>query len=249
MWIVAALFGLFIGSFLNVVNLRFGKWKSIATSRSNCVHCKHTLSWFDLIPVLSFGLLGGKCRYCHKPISIQYPIIELLSAILAGLIWWHYQPESTSQIILAILTIIFGYIFLLMSIEDVKQMEVHDELFWSAIVIGVIIAVFTQHSLVSLLLGVASAAGLLFLLTTVSKERWMGWGDVLVAVPVGIILGYPLGLLWILTGFWVGAIYGVGLMALKIKKRTDPVPFLPILLASFVIVLLWGDRIVNWYLK
>ncbi len=245
---IAAVFGLFFGSFLNVVNIRFGQWKSIALTRSHCPRCKHELAWFENIPLISFAVQGGRCRHCHKTISWQYPIVELTTAIATGLIWYRLAPSGLVAIVQAILVIILAYLLILMSADDVKEMEVAQGLFTTAIVVAVLFVLVHPATIVSALLGVACAAVPLAVLVIISKERWMGWGDVWIAIPIGLILGYPVALVWLYGAFVIGAILGALLLMSGRKKRTDPVPFIPILFLSFMIAFVWGEQIVSWYL-
>jgi prepilin signal peptidase PulO-like enzyme (type II secretory pathway) len=246
--IVVGILGVLVGSFLNVVNLRFGQWKSIATTRSHCVHCKYELGFWDLVPIFSFLFLGGKCRYCKAHISWQYITIELTAGALAFLIWYKLLPSSALEYAHAAFVIIFAYIMLLISIEDVKEMAVDDRLFIIGFIVAVLVAITGKLDVLAVALGIVFAALPLLVLVAGSKERWMGWGDVFIAVSIGIVLGFPASLVWLLGSFWIGAIIGLMLISAKIKTRKDPVPFVPILLISFIAAFYWGESIANWYL-
>ncbi len=246
--IIAGVFGLFFGSFLNVVDLRFGHWKSIALSRSACPKCHHVLAWYDLVPLFSFIFLRGKCRYCHHSISWQYPLIELSSGVIVFSLWWSINPGDWLGIIKAVLAILLGEVMLLMSLQDWKEMLVHDVLFASALIIGLLIWLVNGWSLITVLLSLAVTALPLAVLALISKERWMGWGDVLIALAVGLQLVYPLGFIWFYLAFFTGAGIGVILILLGLKRGKDPVPFIPILLLSYLITSVWGQAILNRYL-
>jgi prepilin signal peptidase PulO-like enzyme (type II secretory pathway) len=246
--IVVGILGVLVGSFLNVVNLRFGQWKSIATTRSHCVHCKYELGFWDLVPIFSFLFLGGKCKYCKAYISWQYITVELTAGALALLIWYKLLPSSALEYAHAAFVIIFAYIMLLISIEDVKEMAVDDRLFIIGFIVAVLVAITGKLDVLAVALGIVFAALPLLVLVAGSKERWMGWGDVFIAVSIGIVLGFPASLVWLLGSFWIGAIIGLLLISAKIKSRKDPVPFVPILLISFIVAFYWGENIANWYL-
>lgn len=245
--VIVGLFGLFIGSFLNVVNIRFGQWKSIVLTRSHCPHCKHILGFGDLFPIFSYLYLRGKCKYCKAKISWQYPVVELSSGILAFIIWYKFLPGTPLEYIHAALVIVFAYIMLLISVEDVKEMAVDDRLFIVAFIVAILSQLTHKIEIVSIMLGILFASAPLLILVAGSKERWMGWGDVFIAVSVGIVLGFPASVVWLLGSFWIGAVIGVLLMAIRLRSRKDPVPFVPILLLSFLVALYWGNEIVVWY--
>lgn len=246
--IIAGIFGLFIGSLLNVIHYRFGAWKSIIFGRSHCMKCKHLLAWFDLVPVVSFVSLNGRCRYCHKKISGQYPLVELLAGFSTFVIWLGATPNSFVGYLHLILLLVFAYSIVLMVIDDFKSMEVPDVLFLTSFISGVLAAISSNQAFSSTIYGVLVAAGPLALLVFFSREKWMGWGDVFIAIPIGVILGFPLGLTWLYLSFILGGAIGLVLLSLKIKGRKDPVPFIPILFISFLIVYLWGNQIVDWYM-
>jgi len=241
--ILVGIIGLFIGSFLNVVNLRFGKWKSIALSRSECPHCKHRLNWFDLIPLLSYLWIKGKCRYCHKKILWQYPVVELASGIIFGLTWWASGGLSWAWAFL----VLFALILLLMSIEDFKKMTVPNSLFWAAAIVAIIHSAIIHQSLTTAIYGAIVCVAIFFVLSLISGEKWMGWGDSLAAVPVGLLLGWRLGLVWLYSTFFVGAVIGIILLANGQRGRKDPIPLIPIMLIALLIAIVWGDKLTNWY--
>ncbi len=244
---IAGLFGLCFGSLLNVINLRFGQWRSIITTRSHCPECKTTLRWYDLVPILSFVTLKGKCRYCHKPISWQYPIVELLTAVITGLVWYALAPHSLTDIIHTLAVIGLSYVMILMAVEDYKDMTVSDQLLIAALLCAFVAAATSQLHFSTILWGIVAGAGPLAVLVLISRETWMGWGDVLLALSVGLVLGWPKALAWVFLAFIIGATLGLLLMALKLRGRKDPVPFVPMLLASFVVVIVWGGPIIDWY--
>lgn len=244
--ILAIIFGACVGSFLNVIHLRFGQWRSIAVTRSTCPHCRHELAWYDLVPIVSFITLLGHCRYCKKPISGQYIVIEALCGGITAIVWYVLAPHSLLGLAHTAGLLLFVYAALVMILQDAKDMEVHNILFMVTALGALVFAI--GNGVVNAALGVVSTSIVLLIVTVVSRERWMGSGDVLLAVPIGMILGYPKGLLWMYLSFMLGAAYGIFLILVRRKKRTDPVPFIPIMLLGFLITFLYGDRIINWYL-
>jgi len=257
------LFGLVIGSFLNCVIYRLGKKQGFLKGRSYCPHCKHTLSWQDLIPVFSFLILRGKCQYCKKKISWQYPLVELLTGILFLLVFWHFDFG---------LDLVFGFWILtscflvLIFVYDFKHYIIPDKVIYPAILLTLgfrtwdlfgnwelgieaelpfqvgIFSNFANYFLSGL------GAGAFFLaIVLVSKGRWMGVGDIKLAFLIGLLLGYPNTLLALFLAFLIGAIIGLGLIILKKKTIKSELPFGPFLILGIYIALFFGEKIINWY--
>ena len=246
--LIAGFIGLFWGSFLYVVCVRFGKWKSIAVSRSHCPHCHHTLEWYDLIPILSFIMLSGRCRYCHTSISPYYPFVEIVTGLSTFLLWLALSPHGIREYLFTILVVLFAYAVLLMALQDHASMNVSDELFIAAAIIALLALFVTPHTLSDTILGLLVAAPFL-IMVSLSHETWMGWGDVFIAAPAGLVLGFPLAWVWLYVAFIVGALWGIVLILSGKKKRRDPVAFVPILYVSFIITVVWGDVLINWYVR
>jgi prepilin signal peptidase PulO-like enzyme (type II secretory pathway) len=247
MWsIFIFLFGLAIGSFLNVVIFRLEKQESVAKGRSYCPHCKHTLAWFDLIPVVSFLVLGGKCRYCRQKISWQYPIVELLTGLVFVIIFRYqslYQPINISLLfyIASSLIVIFVY--------DLKFFLIPDIVLFPAIVAAFLYRVIINiHSLPNYLLAAIIFSGFFLCIYLFSKGAWMGFGDVKLAILLGLLLGLPNLFVGMFLSFFFGAIIGVVLLALAKKGLKSEVPFAPFLITGTSVALIYGQEIVQWYL-
>lgn len=243
-YIFVFLLGLCIGSFLNCVVFRLEKKQSFLRGRSYCPYCKHTLSWQDLIPVFSFLLLKGKCRYCSKKISIQYPLVEILTGILFILIWFCVTPGFTqifSVFVSCFLIIIFVY--------DFKHYIIPDKVLFPAI--GVVflyqlIFSFRFLDFYPLWAGLGACAFFLFFFLA-SGGRWMGFGDVKLAFFMGLFLGFPNILVALFLAFFLGAIIGVGLIVFGSKNLKSEVPFGPFLITGTFVALLYGQEIIQWY--
>jgi prepilin signal peptidase PulO-like enzyme (type II secretory pathway) len=274
------IFGLCIGSFLNCVIYRLESEKTLA-GRSFCPHCKHTLAWYDLVPVFSYLFLFGKCRYCRRNISFQYPVVELFTATLfilvfnfLGIVWtldvgiWDLASLVFLLYIASVLVVIFVY--------DLKHYLIPDKILLPAIVIAFIYKVFmalefsnwdlirnlkleigNSASLLNLALAVVVASGFFFLIWLVSKGRWMGFGDVKLAVLMGLLLGFQNVLVALFLAFFLGAIIGVILMAFPFdtaqgrqkKGLKSEIPFGPFLILGTFLALFWGQNLVQWYLN
>lgn len=251
--IIAFVFGLLYGSFLNVVIVRFDDWLSIVRTPSHCPRCKTRLTWFDLIPVLSYLMLRGRCRYCAKPIAWQYPVVELATAALmaAGFIFIfeaHSLPlwqESLGFIgyllALGLIVVIFFH--------DLYEMMIPDLL--SNLLLG-IAAVFSLvfyndalGTIYAALIGFLPIALLVF----PSGGSWMGEGDVKLATALTLLVGWPTALALMAIAFLSGGLVGlVGLISRQVKLKTA-VPFAPFLIFAFLVSFFYGNEIVGWYFR
>ena len=238
--------GLIVGSFLNVLICRLPDLKSIFFTRSYCPKCKHQLGWIDLIPVGSFVLLSGKCRYCKEKISWQYPLVELGTAILFVLIYLKFGSSLTTYYLLfttCFLIVIFVY-------DQIHQL-IPDEMVIGALVLALIYYLFNYklYSFNSILIGTMIPVLLIGLIVLFTKGKGMGIGDIKLAALLGLILGYPRILVCLFMAFVVGSFYGIFLLSIGRKKMKDAVAFGPFLIIGFYISLFYGQEIMNWYLK
>ncbi len=249
-------FGLFLGSFLNVLVDRIPKKETVFRGRSHCEFCKKELTWYDLIPLLSFFLLRGRCRYCHKKLSLYYPVIELSTGVLFALIYlwvsgiysfglaWGGHLPFTIYHLLYYLFIVSSFIVIFF--EDLKFGIIPDKILFPAIVISLTYVFIIHHS--SLIIYLASGIGsfLFFLLLFfVTKGKGMGFGDVKLSFLLGLVLGFPKIILALYLAFLTGAILGIILIIWR-KKRSlkDTVPFGPFLIAGTITSLFLGDLLI-----
>ena len=245
--LIFLIFGFVVGSFLNCVIYRLEEGKSFLKGRSFCPHCGHSLAWKDLIPLLSFLFLRGKCRYCKKEISFQYPLVELATALsfffisftFSGLFIFYYC------IIFSLLIAIFVY--------DLKHMLIPDSLIYSAIVIVIIFNLYQffigSYPILNHLYSALGAALFFLSIVLFSKGKAMGVGDIKLAFFMGFFLGFPGIFLALFLAFFFGAIIGIGLIMFKKKELKSEVPFGPFLIAGTVISLFFAEEIINWYLN
>lgn len=253
-YIFIFLFGLIIGSFLNCVIYRLEKGEQL-TGRSYCPHCKHTLTWIDLIPVYSFLFLRGKCRYCHKKISMQYPIIESLTALIFFLIFIFppFAKASDGQAILNFINLCFLlYItssLIVIFVYDLKHYMIPDKVLFPAIAIAFLYhlifspqLLFINYALAGL--GVAAFFCIIFI---ISKGTWIGFGDCKLAVLLGLLLGFPYIVLGLFLAFLFGAIIGLILMYYKKKGLKSEIPFAPFLITGTFVAMFWGPQMISWY--
>ncbi len=256
------IFGLVVGSFLNCVIYRLALPKgrprrkaSFLRGRSYCPHCKHILHTRDLIPVLSFIILGGKCRYCRKKISWQYPLVEIATGLLFVLIL-SFSAEGGQNLLDICFLFLVSCFLIVIFVYDLKHFIIPDKIIYPAIGIALIYNFYqllTTHYPLSTVLNnlyAAFGAAVFFLaIVLVSRGKWMGLGDVKLSFLMGLFLGFPNILIALFFAFLIGAIIGVGLILAKRKTLKSEVPFGPFLVTGTFIALFWGPTIIDWYLN
>lgn len=236
--------GLLIGSFLNVCIYRIPKEESVAYPPSHCFSCNATLRPIDLIPVFSFILTKGKCRYCSEKISIQYPIVEILNGLLYLIL---YMKFSLS--ILFIRYAILSSILIVASFIDYKYKIIPDEINLFAFICFIMLNIVYNYNsnFLNGIIGLIIGGGLFLLIAVISKGA-MGGGDVKLMGVIGLSVGWKYILLITLLSFVIGAIISILLLILRIKSRKDYIAFGPFIAVSAVITLLFGSEIINWYI-
>ncbi len=241
--VAAVLVGLCFGSFLNVCILRLPHDQSLVRPRSTCPQCKQPIAWRDNIPVVSWLWLRGKCRWCHKPISVQYPLIEALVGVLFGVSVLAYGASLH-----AVSAAVFGTLLLGIGITDARHYLIPDEFSLGGLVLGLALALgggvpgFLQALLgaavgFALLWGVAQAGAWVF------KEEAMGGGDIKMMAMVGSFVGWRGVLLTVFAGAALGSLIFV---PLSIKKKRL-VPFGVFLAVGAAVTYVFGDAILAWY--
>ncbi|MEX0594697.1 MAG: prepilin peptidase [Patescibacteria group bacterium] len=247
--IASFVFGLVYGSFLNVVILRWDDWASIINSRSRCPNCKTQLKWYDLVPVLSYASLAGRCRYCQKPVSWQYPAVEISTAVLvaAGFSLFFPVTGDLTMTVLAFSAFLLATgLAISVFFHDLYEMLVPDMmaylLLFSAIVLGVFLYGW-QSTLYGLLVAVIPIS----LLVYPTKGTWMGEGDVKIAAALGAMVGFPNAISFIALAFLIGGGYGILALLFKRVKMRTAVPFAPFLIIAAFMTFFYGAQIINWY--
>ena len=243
-------FGLIFGSFLNCVIYRLHSGESFLKGRSFCPNCQHILSWPDLIPVFSFLILKGKCRYCHKPISLQYPLVELATGTVFLLIFWNLEFGIWDLLFRLLISCFLIIIF----VYDLKHYIIPDQVIYPAIVIAFLYNIYqftidNQQLTINNFLSAFGAAAFLLTIVLISYEKWLGWGDVKLAFLMGLFLGWPKILLALFLAFFIGAIIGIELIILGKKTLKSEIPFGPFLVSGTFLALFFGQKILDWYLN
>jgi leader peptidase (prepilin peptidase)/N-methyltransferase len=244
MVLVYALAGLAVGSFLNVVIDRLPYGKSIVFPPSHCPVCGHQLALLDLIPVLSFVFLRGRCRYCGASIPWRLAVVELATGLLFALLWLHYGPGL--PLILA--SLYTGFLIAIFGI-DLEHRLVPNRLVYPAIALALLAAPLTPDRGVAELLGGGALGFGLFLLIALARPGGMGMGDVKLAAFIGLVVGLPQVLVALFVAIMLGGVVGVALLLTRLKTRQDPIPFGPFLVTGGLLAMLWGDALWRWYLS
>ena len=238
-----------VGSFLNVVIDRSIKRESLM-GRSRCDWCKATLAPIDLMPVLSFLVLGGRCRHCRKPLSWQYPAVELLCAgLFVSTLLFHLR-QGQFQVITLLYLLVIAAVLIIIGVIDLKFYLIPT----SYVLALSLVALFYNYFYLSSTdfvghIAAAFGASIFFaIIVLVTFGRGMGEGDVFLAFLIGMILGVKGSLIAIFTAFVVGAIVSLFLVFSGKKKFKEAVPFGPFLIFGFFISLFWGKFLLSWYL-
>lgn len=241
LYIIIFLYGIVIGSFLNVCIYRLPKKENIVKVRSHCMNCGYQLKWYDLIPLFSYLLLGGRCRKCKQKISIQYPVIEALNGVLYMIVFAEYG--------LSIETLLYCLLFsalITLSVIDFRTYEIPLGINIFILALGLIRVVTDYANWPRYVIGLVCVSGVLFLIYWFSHGRALGGGDVKLMAACGLLLGWQL----ILIGFVAGCIIGsvVHLLRMKISGEGHLLAMGPYLSIGVMVAVLWGEYFLNWYL-
>ncbi|MDQ5971513.1 MAG: leader peptidase (prepilin peptidase) / N-methyltransferase [Patescibacteria group bacterium] len=247
------LFGTIIGSFLNVVIYRLNTSKKIVNSRSVCFSCNKTLYWYELIPVLSFLIQKGRCRGCASRISHQYPIVEVVTGIVFTILAYHFLPLlyiNTNLYVFYLSYFVFIFsILIVITVYDIRHKIIPDRLVYMFIFISFVLMflnttgvgeMFVIPSLLQFVAGplLALPFALIWLL---SKGTLIGFGDSKLILGIGWMLGISIGLSALFISFWLGALFGVVMLALKkmkVNMKTE-IPFAPFLVIGCFIAFIF----------
>lgn len=255
-YLMIFLFGLAIGSFLNCVIYRlalpsFSRKNlggleagiSFFWGRSYCPNCKHSLSWQDLIPILSFVALLGKCRYCRQSIAPQYPLVELATGVL-----FFFVGMVAVDVIELIYLLIVACFLIIIFVYDLKHYIIPDKVIFPIIFIALFYnLIFHLSSFIPYFVAAVLAGGFFLAIVLMSGGRWMGVGDIKLAFLMGLVLGFPNILAALFLAFLLGAIIGVGLIISGKKTLKAEVPFGPFLATGTFVALFWGSQLISWY--
>lgn len=253
------LLGLSMGSFVNAWVWRLRENRNWWSERSECTSCHHVLAWYDLVPVMSWLSLKGKCRYCDKKISRQYPIVELIVAglFVASYLLWPLPLDSVLAWAYFGLFLFAIVIAVALTLYDLKWYELPDALTATLAVSGLIMIIIRecgsgqcQDGLpgVQMVLALLPIAGLYGLLHAMSRGAWVGMGDVKLGIGLGLMLGWQQAILAVFLANLIGMLFVLpGLIAGKVRPKSN-IPFGPFLLAGWFVAMLFGNALIRWYI-
>jgi leader peptidase (prepilin peptidase)/N-methyltransferase len=238
-YIFSFFLGAILGSFLDCVIFRLERKENFLKGRSYCPNCHHLLSFFDLIPIFSFLILKGKCRYCKKPIPLEHFLMEIASAILFSfLTFLHFKRFPIN--FFSFLSLIFEFgiwsCFVLIFVFDLKHYLIPDEAIYVGIFFSLFRAFVLKINLFNLFLAILPSLFFLFLIL-ISKEEWMGWGDFKLSILTGVYLGWPKVLIALFCGIFIGSVFGIIFILLKKMTLKSKIPFAPFLISGIFLSL------------
>lgn len=252
--LIGGLFGLLFGSAISAMVWRLKVGRSWAHGRSECPDCGHVLAPKDLVPVLSWVALRGRCRYCHKTIQ-DHPVVEIVTAVAFGISAAVLAPASLVGWIMLGFWLVMLVLLLVLAVYDGKWMILPDKIMIPLIMVGLVysgtsawLAHAPQVFLGSIMAAVV-AGGMFLILVAGTKGRAMGGGDIKLAFAMGLILGAQGTAVALLLAFNVAALVGVVMIANRRRKRNTQISFGPYLVAGTVFAFLWGRHLVAWYLN
>jgi len=236
--------GTVLGSFFNVCIYRIPREESIAYPPSHCTNCNNTIKWYDLIPVISYIILKGKCRYCKEKVSIRYPIIELITGVIFMTLYIEYGIGFNfgKYALFSCFLIVIGMI-------DFDTTDVYITTTIPGIICGVLLMIVgwrLNYGLTTYIYGAVLGGGLIALIILVTGG--MGWGDAEICVLCGLFLGLKLTAFMLFLSFIIGGLIGIILIVTKKKSRKDYIPFGPSITIAAIIAMYYGETLVTWYL-
>lgn len=250
--------GLMVGSFLNVCVYRIPRGESVISPGSHCTSCNTALKVLNLIPVLSYIIIKGRCRYCRNKISLRYSIIELLTAGIFVLLFERYQLSVYFIASVFIASILIAVFFI-----DMEHQIIPNGLVLVGLIGGIPLILYNLFKPVGIygdrlwynpILGMLAGSGILLLVALIGfaiyrSDGAMGMGDVKIFAPIGIFLGWRMTLLALLISVLLGGITGLILILFRVKDRKDVIPFGPFIVIAELVTMIWGWNIFNWYLN
>ena len=234
------LYGIVIGSFLNVLIYRIPKKENIAIKRSHCMKCDYQLQWFDLIPLFSWIFLRGKCRKCGQKISVQYPIIEALNGIFWTLIFLRFE--------ISIETLLYCLLFsalLALSMIDFRTFEIPVGFNIFILILGLVRVATDYKDWLNYVIGLVSVSVVLLLIFLISQGRAIGGGDVKLMAATGLLIGWQKNLLAFVIGCILGSV--IHIIRMKVSKQGRTLAMGPYLAAGVIISIFVGEYLISWY--
>ena len=256
--LILVILGLVFGSFANALAWRTHNGKDILGGRSQCPACGRKLGPLELIPVLSFLFLRGRCSACQAKIALHYPLIELLGGLtfVASYIYWPASLSGHGQLVLFIAWLVVSVGLLALLVSDHLWMLLPNKIIYSSLVVAVIgqliyligYASDKPHQAVLWGVSVLVASGIFFVMHEISQGQWIGFGDVRLGLVTGTILASPAkSFLMIFLASVMGVVYSLPHLLVRRRTLSDRIPYGPFLIVSAALVLLFGGHVLDWY--
>lgn len=239
-YIMIFLFGIVIGSFLNVCIYRIPKKENIVKIRSHCMECNYQLKWYDLVPLFSYLCLGGRCRKCKTKLSVQYPLVELLNGLLYVLV-----VAVNGLTIESLLYCLMFSALVTLSVIDFRTYEIPLGINLFILTLGLIRVALDYKNFLNYLIGFLSVSGFLYLLFLLTKGRGIGGGDIKLMAVSGLMIGWKCNLLSLAFGCIIGSVIHV--IRMKVSKEDHVLALGPYLSVGIMIAALWGYDLIEWY--
>lgn len=241
LYIVVFLYGIIIGSFLNVLIYRIPKKENIAVVRSHCMKCNYQLRWYDLVPLFSWLFLKGRCRKCGEKISIQYPIIEALNGILYLLVFYQFGLSIDSLLYCLLFSALIA-----LSVIDFRTYEIPLGFNIFILILGLVRVATDYQNWADYVIGFFAVSAFLYLINRISKQRAMGGGDVKLMATCGLLIGWKL----ILLAFALGCILGsvIHVIRMRVSGEGHGLALGPYLSMGIALAVLFGNQWIDWYL-
>lgn len=236
------IFGIILGSFYNVVIYRLPKHESIVYGSSHCAHCMTPIKPYDLIPILSYVILGGKCRHCHQKISFRYPLIEFLTGLAFTLVVAQFGLSYES-----VIGVILASILMIVTMIDIDTMEIYDRFIITLFILAIGYTFISKLNLIDHLIGAIIISLPFFLIAYVSQG--IGGGDIKLMAAAGLLLGYQNALVAFFIASITGGLFGIYLLRFKNKTGKTALAFGPFLCLGIFLAFLYGQTLSAWYLN
>lgn len=240
LYIIIFLYGIVIGSFLNVCIYRLPEKENIVKIRSHCMNCGYQLKWYDLVPLFSYLFLGGKCRKCKQKISVQYPLIELLNGILYCMVFAEYGVSVESLLYALLVSALIT-----LSVIDFRTYEIPVGINIFILALGLIRVLTDYTDWLDYAVGFILVSGFLYIVYLITKGRGIGGGDIKLMAVCGLLLGWKLILLSFVLGCIIGSVIHV--IRMKVSGQGHVLAFGPYLSIGVMISVFAGNQLIMWY--
>jgi len=241
LYIVVFIYGLLIGSFLNVLIYRIPKKENIAVVRSHCMKCNYQLKWYDLVPLFSWLFLRGKCRKCKEKISIQYPLIEAANGLLYLLTFYMFGLSIESLLYCLLFSALLA-----LSVIDFRTYEIPVGFNYFILILGLVRVVTDYVNWSNYVIGFLAVSTFLFIIIVASKGRAMGGGDMKLMATCGLLIGWKLIVLAFLLGCILGSV--IHIIRMRVSGEDHVLAMGPYLSMGVALAVLFGNQWIDWYL-